>query len=98
MLEEEEECVALDGRNRRMMSGRYGIAESFRLFGRMDKLALLFHAMLLTTGVLFIYGAGLEVGGDLAEKWHKQLQWIALGSLLYVACAVVDYRLLGRYS
>ena len=75
---------------------RYGLADNFKLFMRMDKLALLLLLMLLATGVLFIYGAGLEVGGDLAEKWRKQLQWIGLGGVLYVICAAVDYRFLGR--
>ncbi len=77
---------------------RHGLADNFKLFMRMDKLALLLLLMLLATGVLFIYGAGLEVGGDLAEKWRKQLQWIGLGGVLYVICAAVDYRFLGRWS
>ncbi len=63
-----------------------------------DYLALGVEAVLLCIGVAFIYGAGLEVGGDLADKWHRQLIWIALGSVLYVVAASVDYHFWCRKS
>ncbi len=65
---------------------------------KLDKLVLCFHVILLFTGVLFIYGAGKEVGGDLAQKWVQQLQWIAFGAIIYFVCAAVDYHKLGRFS
>ena len=65
---------------------------------RMDKLILCFHVILLFTGVVFIYGAGKEVGGTLAHKWIQQLQWITVGIVVYFACAAMDYHKLGRIS
>ncbi|MCQ2397198.1 MAG: rod shape-determining protein RodA [Lentisphaeria bacterium] len=65
---------------------------------RADYLALVVEGLLLSIGVAFIYGAGLEVGGDLAGKWHKQLVWIGLGSILYIMIASIDYHLLARKS
>ncbi|NMA43012.1 MAG: FtsW/RodA/SpoVE family cell cycle protein [Oligosphaeraceae bacterium] len=68
------------------------------LFSRLDYLALTLQLILLAVGVVFIYGTGVEIGGDLASKWYKQLLWIALGLLVYIAAAGIDYRLLGKVS
>ena len=65
---------------------------------RLDKLVLCFHLVLLFTGVLFIYGAGKEIGGDFAMKWIHQIQWIVAGFIVYLACASLDYHKLGKIS
>ncbi len=63
-----------------------------------DFLAMGVEGVLLALGVVFIYCSGAEVGGDLAGKWMRQLVWIALGSLLYLTMASVDYHFWGRKS
>jgi len=68
------------------------------LFRRMDILSLLLHVVLLGIGVLFIRGAGLEVGGVMSEMWQRQLLWIGAGTVIYLGCALFDYRWLGRYA
>lgn len=68
------------------------------LIGKMDKTALFFHLLLLGIGVMFIYGAGLEIGGVLATKWYMQLVWITAGFSLYFFCALTDYHQLGHFS
>lgn len=72
--------------------------ELHRLAARLDWLALGVEAILLAIGVLFIHGAGIEVGGDLASKWIHQLAWIGLGAAVYVTAAAVDYRFWCRHS
>ena len=66
--------------------------------GRLDKLALLFHLLLLLTGIAFIYGVGIEIGGDMATKWYMQVAWLAAGTVLYLFCALTDYHRLGHFS
>ena len=63
-----------------------------------DWIAVLIEGILLAIGVAFIYGAGVEVGGDLANKWSRQLAWIGLGGGIYVVAATVDYHFWGRHS
>ena len=63
-----------------------------------DWVALAIEAVLLAVGVAFIYGAGVEVGGDLANKWYRQLVWIGLGTVVYVVTATVDYHFWARNS
>lgn len=74
------------------------IKTALKLLGKLDRFALFFHVVLLLTGVTFIYGAGVEVGGELATKWYMQLLWIGAGSTLYLFCALVDYRKLAHFS
>ncbi len=63
-----------------------------------DWIALLIEALLLAIGVAFIYGAGVQIDGDLAHKWYRQLAWIGLGSVVYVVAATVDYHFWARHS
>ncbi|MFA6815193.1 MAG: FtsW/RodA/SpoVE family cell cycle protein [Lentisphaeria bacterium] len=65
---------------------------------RMDFVAVFLQLTLLIIGVVFIYGAGVEIGGDFAAKWYRQIQWIVLGGILYFIIAMLDYRILARYS
>ena len=63
-----------------------------------DWFALLIEALLLAIGVAFIYGAGVQIDGDLAHKWYRQLAWIGMGSVIYVVAATVDYHFWARHS
>ena len=63
-----------------------------------DWTALILEGILLAIGVAFIYGAGVEVGGDLANKWYRQLAWIGLGGGIYFVSATVDYHFWARHS
>jgi len=68
------------------------------LLSRADWLAFAIQCLLLLFGVTFIYGAGVEIGGDFASKWYRQLIWIGLGLTLYFTVALCDLRQLGRFS
>ena len=63
-----------------------------------DWIAVLLEAILLAIGVAFIYGAGVQIGGDFAKMWYRQLAWIGLGSAIYVVTATVDYHFWARHS
>lgn len=54
--------------------------------------------ILLSAGVLFIHVAGMDYGGQPPRRWMAQLAWIVVGGIVYVACALADYRALGKYS
>lgn len=68
------------------------------LASRADWLALGVESLLLCIGVAFIYGAGVEVGGELSSKWLHQLIWIAMGFAAYVVIAAIDYRFWCRHG
>jgi rod shape determining protein RodA len=51
--------------------------------------------VLTTFGVFFIYSAQLASG---REQWQQQLVWIGLGSVVYLAASLLDYRLWLRWS
>jgi rod shape determining protein RodA len=56
-------------------------------------------AVLIGFGVLFIYGAGEQVGTELSQTfWKKQLVWIAAGAVMWAAAGFTDYRKLGKWS
>ena len=65
---------------------------------RMDKLALLLTAMLLAIGVMFIRCAGMDYGAAPTKLWILQCVWISIGLCAYFACALADYKLLGKHS
>lgn len=49
--------------------------------------------LLLTAGVIFIYSTGKQIGTAHSESfWSKQLIWIGIGSIAYIAAARCDYR------
>ena len=64
----------------------------------MDKLALLLTAMLLAIGVMFIRCAGMDYGAAPTKLWILQCVWISIGLCAYFACALADYKLLGKHS
>lgn len=51
--------------------------------------------LLATFGVFFIYSAQAANGGD---HWLKQLVYLGLGAAIYVATALLDYRLWLKYA
>lgn len=74
------------------------IKENLLALLKMDKIALLLTAMLLGTGILFIRCAGMDYGSTPGKLWIIQGVWIAIGFVFYLACALADYRILGKYS
>ncbi len=74
------------------------IKENLLLLLKMDKMALLLMSMLLATGMLFIRGAGMDYGSTPSRTWLIQGVWIVLGFCMYFACALVDYKALGKHS
>lgn len=61
-------------------------------FSRFDLLQILPAAGLLMTGVLFIYGTGQQIGGIYALHWERQLLWIGIGLVFWLAFSLFDYR------
>lgn len=62
---------------------------------------LLAVAAIMTLGVCFIYGVGVESAGLLPgyeHKWAKQLIWAGLGGALMLLLAATDYQVLGHWS
>ncbi|MBQ7209123.1 MAG: rod shape-determining protein RodA [Lentisphaeria bacterium] len=47
---------------------------------------------LLGIGLVFIYSTGRGYGGGGSQAFFRQLQWIGLGSCLWLLCALTDYR------
>ena len=74
------------------------IKENFLAIMRMDKVALLLMAMLLGMGMLFIRCAGMDYGTSPTNLWIIQGVWIAIGFGMYFACALADYKALGKHS
>ena len=67
-------------------------------FARFDVLQILPMLALLAAGVLFIYGTGQQVGGVYAEFWQRQLVWIGLGLVLWLAFSLFDYHFYGIFA
>lgn len=67
-------------------------------FARFDALQILPMLALLAAGVLFIYGTGQQVGGVYAEFWQRQLVWIGLGLVLWLALSLFDYHSYGIFA
>lgn len=58
-----------------------------------DFLQLITMLLLLGAGVLFIYTTGIQIDTPHARSfWSKQLIWIAIGMVAYVAAGRCDYR------
>lgn len=62
-------------------------------FACWDFLQLTVMLLLLSAGVLFIYTTGEQIGSQLSQSfWKKQLVWIGIGFIAYIAAARCDYR------
>ncbi len=62
---------------------------------RMDKVSPLIILALSALGVAGIFASG-SFGGS--EEWRKQLVYIAIGVVAYLAVAAVDFRVYKRFS
>ncbi len=52
-------------------------------------------ALLSTFGVFFIYSAQYATGDS---QWMKQLAWMGIGAIVYIATSLLDYRLWLKYA
>lgn len=60
---------------------------------KLDYLQLAVVSILLVTGAVFIRSIGIQIGtASAANFFHQQLQWIAVGTVLYIIIAAMDYR------
>ena len=58
-----------------------------------DFTQLIVMLLLLAAGLLFIRSTGEQIGTVHSESfWHKQLIWIAIGSVFFIVAARCDYR------
>ncbi len=64
-------------------------------FSRFDLLQIIPAALLLATGILFIYGTGQQVGGTVSTYWLKQLFYLFIGLSIWLTLTFIDYRWLG---
>ncbi len=71
---------------------------SFSKLRHLDWASIFFQLVLLTIGLVFIYGTGARLGGGYATKWLKQLLWIMGGVVIFLFCTLIDYRKLGEQS
>ncbi len=69
-----------------------------RVWRRLDFPLLLLSAILTMVGVVFIYGAGQQIGGRFAGLWQRQLLFLVLGIAVFAGLVAVDYRRLARWS
>ena len=77
----------------------FDLRQIMRLLARLDKLSFLVMLLLLGMGLLFIRCAGMEYHAvKFPTRWLIQAVFIGIGLVLYFACALADYRQLGRYS
>ncbi|MBQ9368504.1 MAG: rod shape-determining protein RodA [Victivallales bacterium] len=77
----------------------FDLRQIMRLLARLDKLSFLVMLLLLGMGLLFIRCAGMEYHSvTFPTRWLIQAVFIGIGLVLYFACALADYRQLGRYS
>lgn len=68
-------------------------------FRKIDFLLLTSMTLLLTIGVIFIYGTGQQYGSTLSMGfWKKQLLWISIGFSVWTFLAIFDYRYFKYWS
>jgi len=77
---------------------RYNPGIDFSVLKRMDLSLVILCLILLVSGVLFIYGAGQQIGGRFEVYWGRQLAYAILGICVFVACVAIDYRVIGKWS
>lgn len=69
------------------------------VFFRFDYKQIIPMIILLLFGVFFVYGIGQQVGGVGAEiYWKRQIQWAAIGLVIWLVLALFDYRKYGVIS
>ena len=66
------------------------------VFFRFDYKQIIPMIILLLFGIFFVYGIGQQVGGVGAEiYWRRQIQWAAVGLVIWLVTALLDYRKYG---
>ena len=65
---------------------------------KMDLLLLFLVMTLLSISVFVIYHIGAQAGGGLTTYYQKQILWVAVGFVLMVAIAYIDYSWIGQNS
>ncbi|MBR2364076.1 MAG: FtsW/RodA/SpoVE family cell cycle protein, partial [Lentisphaeria bacterium] len=68
------------------------------IFRKIDLLQILTTLALFAIGLAFIYGTGQQSGASTSILWEKQLQYFALGAVIWLILSVVDYRYMGLAS
>lgn len=81
-----------------MTDDRHIFPDLGRVIRRLDLPFMVLTAVLLITGILFIYGTGQEIGGRFVGYWGRQLLWMTLGIIAFIATVLIDYRVLGRWA
>lgn len=59
---------------------------------------VLMMCVLLATGLAFIYGSGVQLGGRFTGYWKRQVFWTVCGVIAFVTTAAIDYRRLAGVS
>ena len=74
------------------------IKSVFNFILKMDLVLIALVMTLLSFSVFVIYHIGVEAGGGLRAYAFKQVLWIAVGFVLMIAIAYVDYEWIGTHS
>ena len=65
----------------------------FRFVAGFDWLQILASVFLLGVGLIFIRSTGIQAGTrESLAFFPKQLQWIAIGTVFWLICSLIDYR------
>ena len=68
-------------------------------FSHFDPMQLIPMLVLLTFGIVFVYGTGQQVGGVHAEVfWKRQIIWVSIGLCLWLFFSFFNYKYLGPAS
>lgn len=81
-----------------MQHSPHSRAVDFSALKRLDISLVILSLVLLASGILFVYGAGHQIGGKFEAYWWRQLAFTILGVGAFTTCVVIDYRILGRWS
>ncbi len=70
-----------------------------KLYARTDFIQIMAFSLLITIGILFIYGTGQQVGSAHSMSfWVKQVQWLFVGICCWLFFSLIDYKWLRRFS
>ena len=69
-----------------------------RILSRFDPLQVVPLVVLVSTGLLFIYGTGQQIGFGTEHIWKRQLVYLGVGMAIWLFLTFFDYRWLGPAS
>lgn len=69
-----------------------------RIWRRLDFVLLVLTILLIFIGIVFIYGAGRQIGGSFSSYWIRQIIYVILGIPVFIGLVAIDYRRLGKFS